>query len=195
MLNMNKKSSDLFKSAIDKEFSKIPNLNKDTMSDANEYKKNFTEEEDNIKGKVKKRENTEATSSGSSGAFVSPINFSNDFMEKSNSENKKMETKEATSSSSVGSYVTPAAWAKSTKKKDWRGKNKPQIPGGSFVSVKKKCKKFPYCNQGDIKALNIYKNESLKEAISNVSNKLGITESVIMSIIQHEIESMSKSRK
>jgi hypothetical protein len=192
---MNKKSSDLFKSAIDKEFSKIPNLNKDTMSDANEYKKNFTEEEDNIKGKVKKRENTEATSSGSSGAFVSPINFSNDFMEKSNSENKKMETKEATSSSSVGSYVTPAAWAKSTKKKDWRGKNKPQIPGGSFVSVKKKCKKFPYCNQGDIKALNIYKNESLKEAISNVSNKLGITESVIMSIIQHEIESMSKSRK
>jgi len=45
---------------------------------------------------------------------------------------EKVETKEATSSSSSGSYVTPAAWAKSTKKKDWRGASKTQIPGGKF---------------------------------------------------------------
>ena len=60
----------------------------------------------------------------------------------------KTETKEATGSGSAGAYVTPAAWAKSTKKKDWRGKNKTLFPGGKFVQVKKKCKTFPYCNQG-----------------------------------------------
>ena len=37
-------------------------------------------------------------------------------------------------------------------------------PDAVFVKIKEKCKKFPYCNQGDIKALNIYKNESLKDS-------------------------------
>jgi len=63
---------------------------------------------------------------------------------------KKTETKEATGSGSSGSYETPAAWAKSTKKKDWRGRKKPLLPGGKFVTIKKRCKNFPYCNQGDI---------------------------------------------
>ena len=39
------------------------------------------------------------------------------------------ETKEATGASSSGQYATTAAWAKSTSKKDWRGKSKTQIPG------------------------------------------------------------------
>jgi len=99
---------------------------------------------------------------------------------------KKVETKEATGASSAGSYVTPAAWAKSTKKKDWRGKSKTQIPGGSFVQVKKKCKKFPYCNQGDIKALNIFENETFKKVIKNISEKHGISENVIKSIVSYE---------
>jgi hypothetical protein len=68
---------------------------------------------------------------------------------------QKIETKEATGASSSGSYETPAAWAKSMSKKDWRGKSKTQIPGGKFVQVKEKCKKFPYCNQGDINALKL----------------------------------------
>lgn len=101
---------------------------------------------------------------------------------------KKIETKEATGSGSAGSYVSPAAWAKSTSKKDWRGKSKPQIPGGKFVTVKKKCKTFPYCNQGDIKALKIYENEVVKNVISKISKEHQISESVIKSIIQYEIE-------
>jgi len=101
-------------------------------------------------------------------------------------ETKKVETKEATGSASSGSYESPAAWAKSTKKKDWRGKSKTQIPGGKFVQVKEKCKKFPYCNQGDIKALNIFENETFKKVIKNISKKHGISENVIKSILSYE---------
>ena len=49
-------------------------------------------------------------------------------------------------------------------------------PGGVYVKVKEKCKKFPYCNQGDINALHIFKNESLKEAIKEVSKKMNLSE-------------------
>lgn len=142
--------------------------------------------------KLKKVESNEATGSGSSGAYSGPL-FGGDsnFIKKSEEETpKKIEATEATGSGSVGAYETPAAWAKSTNKKDWRGKSKPLYKGGSFVSVKKKCTKFPYCNAGDINALHLYKNESLKEAIKNVSNKMNLSETVIKSIIQFEYEKL-----
>ena len=103
-------------------------------------------------------------------------------------EGKKTETKEATGASSSGQYSTPAAWAKSTSKKDWRGKSKTQIPGGKFVQVKKKCKKFPYCNQGDIKALKIFDHVTVKKVIENISKKHNITENVIKTILSYEYE-------
>jgi len=145
-----------------------------------------------------KIENKESTTSGSSGAFEAPVGFKDsEFVRKSFAETpklKKVEATEATGSGSVGAYETPAAWAKSTGKKDWRGKSKTQIPGGSFVSVKKKCKKFPYCNQGDINALNIFQEESVKEAIKTVSEKLNISETVIMAILDYEYEKTNKER-
>jgi hypothetical protein len=103
-------------------------------------------------------------------------------------ETKKVEATEATGSGSSGSFETNAAWAKSTSKKDWRGKSKTQIPGGKFVQVKKKCKKFPYCNQGDIKALKIFENENVKKAIKNISERHNISENVIKTIIAYEYE-------
>ena len=171
-------SKDIFVSGLEKGFTTQPNvqLNSSTMNDALGYIQNMKEEND--------EETTEATGSGSSGAYSAPL-FSGE-------EPKKVEAKEATTSGSVGSYITPAAWAKSTKKKDWGTKRKTQIPGGAFVSVKEKCKKFPYCNQGDINALNIYKNESVKEAIKNVSNKLNISESTIKAILEYEFEKLNK---
>jgi len=108
---------------------------------------------------------------------------------------EKVEAKEATTSGSVGGYETPAMWAKSTKKKDWGPSRKTQIPGGGFVKVKKKCTKFPYCNQGDINSLKITKNESVKEAIKNVSKKLKIGEGVIATILEYEYEKNKKSNK
>jgi hypothetical protein len=140
--------------------------------------------------KLEKIESKEATGSGASGAFVGPVGFDpdSDFVKRSFDETpKKIEATEATGSGSAGSYETTASWAKSMKKKDWRGASKPQIPGGKFVQVKKKCKKFPYCNQGDIKALKIWENKTLQKVISDISEKQNISESVIKNIIAYEL--------
>ena len=102
------------------------------------------------------------------------------------------ETKESTGSGSSGSYSQPSMWAKSTNKKDWAAARKTQIPGGQFVSVKKKCKKFPYCNQGDIKALKLWENQTMKKVISNVCEKTGLNENTIKAIIQYELEISGK---
>ena len=99
---------------------------------------------------------------------------------------EKGEFKEATSSASSGSYETPAAWAKSTSKKDWRGKSKTLFPGGKFVTVKKKCKKFPYCNQGDINALKLTNEEILQKTISDLSKKYNISEQMIKKMIMND---------
>jgi hypothetical protein len=111
-----------------------------------------------------------------------------DKLEKLEKKGKKTETKEATGAASAGQYSGPAFLAKSMNKKDWRGASKTQIPGGKFVEVKKKCKTFPYCNQGDIKALKIFENEQLRNAIKRVSEKHNISESVIKNIIIHEMQ-------
>lgn len=108
---------------------------------------------------------------------------------------EKVEATEATTSGSVGGYETPAMWAKSTKKKDWGPSRKTQIPGGGFVKIKKKCTKFPYCNQGDISNLKISKNESVKDAIKQVATKMGVSENVIITILEHEYEKVNKRKK
>lgn len=51
----------------------------------------------------------------------------------------------ATTGGVGGSYVQPKIWAKN--RKEWRGTRK-QYPGGKFVNIPERCKKFPYCNQG-----------------------------------------------
>ena len=124
--------------------------------------------------KYKKEETKETSTSSAAGMTYDTQLFS---------EPQKFETKEATSTASSGQYSTPKMWAKSTSKKNWRGKSKTQIPGGKFVQVKKKCKRFPYCNQGDIKALNIFENEVVKNVINTVSEKYGIDTNTIKTII------------
>ena len=126
-----------------------------------------------------KSETKETTGSGSAGGYSAPL-FS------------KVEAKETTSSSSSGMYDAPGFEDVKMKGNHKRGSGrsykKTQIPGGKFVEVKAKCKKFPYCNQGDIKALKIFENKKLQEAIKNVSKKMNISESVIKNIIAYEYE-------
>lgn len=141
----------------------------DAAIDINNFKKKVSNEEE---------ETSEATGASAAGAYSAPL-FSGE-------EPDKVEAKEATSSSSSGAYVTNA-WV-APNKKNWRGASKPQIPGGKFVQIKKKCSTFPYCNQGDIKSLKLYENEMMKETISKVAKKYGISETVVKSIIQHELE-------
>ena len=64
-----------------------------------------------------------------------------------------------------------------------------------MLKIKKKCTKFPYCNQGDINNIKISKNESVKEAINNVSRKTGVSKNVIMTILEHEYEKINKRQK
>ena len=130
--------------------------------------------------KTKKKKNDgetdESTGSGSAGGYSQPL-FST--TKKEVEEITKVEATEATGSASSGSYSTPAAWAKSTSKKDWRGKSKTQIPGGKFVQVKKKCKKFPYCNQGDIGALNLTNESVIDKVIKTLTKKYNLSENVV----------------
>jgi len=102
------------------------------------------------------------------------------------SKSKKVEATEATGSGSSGSYESPSFLAKSMSPKKWRGASKTQIPGGKFVTVKKKCKKFPYCNQGDINALNISESKLTKNILSNLSERYGISKSMIKDILLSE---------
>ncbi len=144
--------------------------------------------------KLAKIEAKEVTGTGaSSGSYVGPFSMNSKFVEKSNEETpKKVEANEVTGASSSGQYSGPAMWAKSTKKKDWRGASKPLYKGGEFVQVKGKCKRFPYCNQGDINALKIWENENLQSAIKAVSSKTGLGENTIKGILQYELGNISK---
>jgi hypothetical protein len=204
------KIADLFKNKLSKAYSEPGmKLNASTMKDFSSYTSDLKE----------KDETTEATGSGSSGAYSAPLfgGEPDEFIKKSDKETPKLETKEqkkklkkvvkvteevekveakeATGSGSVGGYESPAMWAKSTKKKDWGPSRKPQIPGGGFVKVKKKCTKFPYCNQGDINAITITKNESVQDAIKNVSKKMKISEDRIKKILEQEMVKLNKRTK
>jgi hypothetical protein len=213
----NKEEDDKFGKSAKKQFTK--DIQKDT--DYTEFKKNakykYKDSEysfgvPNVSvddpyiskkkySRVGKSENTEATGSGSSGSFSGPVFGGDDeFWERSRKETpklkesdvEKVEATEATGSGSSGGYESPSMWAKSTKKKDWGPSRKTQIPGGGFVKIKKKCTKFPYCNQGDINNMKISKNESVKEAIKNAASKMGISENTIKTILEYEYEKINK---
>lgn len=104
-------------------------------------------------------------------------------------ESTKIEAKEATTSASVGAYSTPAFIAKN--KKNWRGGKKPIYKGGKFVKVKKKCLTFPYCNQG-AGAVKIFENTHFKDAVSRVSEKMGMDEQIIKKILYYNLKGKKK---
>lgn len=61
-------------------------------------------------------------------------------------------------------------------------------PKGVYVKVKDKCKKFPYCNQGNTGALEfIHEDEELMNAIKETSEKYGIPYSEMENIVLNEI--------
>lgn len=163
-----------FVDTIEKSINKVSDPSSETKIEMSKLKKQVGEEE-----------TLEATSSGAAGQYSAPL-FSGE-------EPEKVEAKEATSTSSSGSYVSPQ-WV-APNKKNWRGAQKTQIPGGKFVQIKKKCSKFPYCNQGDIKSLKMYENKIVKESIQNLSKKLNLDENTIKAIIQYELENKVNKSK
>jgi hypothetical protein len=115
---------------------------------------------------------------------------------------KKEETKEATTSASAGAYDVAFGAPKKdplklsnpkTVDKELRSvtdNNFPKLggPGSKYVRIKDKCKKFPYCNQGDINALEFFESDMVKEAIENISLRQSLPINVIKSIVLHEFE-------
>lgn len=130
---------------------------------------------------LKDKSKDETTTSGSSGQYTGPISFMGGEPKfKSNVKIKRSEIEEiikeslsnvdeVTSSSSSGAYVGPAMWAKN--RDNWRGKIK-TWKGGKFVSVKEKCKKYPYCNQSpEAITLTDIPLDKLDKVFENLSKK------------------------
>lgn len=161
----------------------------------------------------KKEEAKEETMTGSSGSFEAPL-FSDIKIVKrpitkihnANLSESEEDIDEAMDSSSSGQFDVPA-FGKTTKggrrdplkidgpKSVYKGravtdKKFPKWggPGGLFVKIKDKCKKFPYCNQGNTGALEFIKEDStIKDAITEVSKKYGIPYGEIEKIVINDI--------
>ena len=163
--------------------------------------------------KLKKVEAKE-TDSSSSGAYSGPLFGKTDVIKRPISKIPNMdlseqesEVGEATLSSSAGAFDVPA-FGRTTKggrknplKIDGKGseykgravkdKNFPKWggPDSVFVKVKEKCKKFPYCNQGNTGAIEFIKEDKeLQEAIQSVSKKYGISHDRVEQIVLNEIK-------
>jgi hypothetical protein len=61
-------------------------------------------------------------------------------------------------------------------------------PDAKFVTINPKCKKFPYCNQGDPKAISIHEDKELFESIKQVSLKYGIPMKELETAVINEIK-------
>lgn len=146
--------------------------------------------------KLIKAQQNEQTMSDSSGSFEAPMSSSPIKRKITTIPNSKPEAelKEVTDASSSGSYDAPfGTGGKNPLKIDGvksiknsravRDKKFPKWggPGGKFVEIKAKCKKFPYCNQGDIKALHMY-----NESIEDVAKEYGIPVELINEAIGDE---------
>lgn len=107
---------------------------------------------------------------------------------KSVSKDVEKEMDEATTTASSGAYSTPRFWAKD--KKNQRFAKERWMPGAQYVKVKEKCKKFPYCNQGDINALEIWEKEIMRESAKKVSKKTGLSEKEVREKIEREIQEL-----
>lgn len=157
----------------------------DANADLNKYSKSL--------------ETKEATGSGGSGQYSGPL-FSEtkegeEYCDKCDSvkskcvcnDTKKVEATEATGASSAGQYSGPSFLAKSQSKKDWRGASKPLYKGGKFVKVKKKCQKYPYCNQGDINALKLSETDIFENIVNKLSKEYNLSKTTITKMINEEI--------
>lgn len=164
-------------------------------------------------GDVEKTETKESTGASSSGSFAGPL-FSSmirkkDLYKPNNSKkynvNEEEEVKEVTDASSSGSYDVPlfgktpkgrrnplkidgeksikqSRAVKDKKFPKWGG------PDSVFIKIKDKCKKFPYCNQGDINAIELLEMDELTEAITEISKEMKVPYKEIEKIVLNEIK-------
>lgn len=137
--------------------------------------------------KLMKKETKEQTTSGGAGAFDVPL-FG---------EFTKKELSEMIASDNI-IYDAPFGSGKKNplkidgvksikKSRAVKDKNFPKLGGeGSvYVKINDKCKKFPYCNQGDPKNLEMFEN--IDEVVRTISQERGIPIKIINEIILNKI--------
>ncbi len=158
--------------------------------------------------KLKKVEAKEMTGGDSSGAFSAPA-FGQVIKRKHitkihNMTEQEQEIDEVTDGSSSGAYDVPlfggtkgrknplniggpdtiykGRAVKDKKFPKWGG------PGGKFVKIADKCKKFPYCNQGDKDILQLMESEELKKAIEENAKKYGLPIKEVERLVSNQIK-------
>jgi hypothetical protein len=146
------------------------------------------------------------TDSGSSGSFEGPMGGNQEpVVKRKITSIPNMDIAEVTDAGSSGSYDVPAFGTTSKGRRDplkidgpdsiYKGravkdKNFPKWggPDSVFVKVKEKCKKFPYCNQGNTGAIEyVSENKEIKDAISEISKKYGVPYKEIEKIVLNDI--------
>ncbi len=158
------------------------------------------------------KDTKEATMAGSAGSYEAPFGkfitkkeiYKIHNKKKYNEEPKEGEFTEATTSavSAAGQYDAPFGTGKKNplkidgpdsivkRMKTMRKKNFPMWggPEGVYVKVKEKCKKFPYCDEGDINALEFYENDQINEAVTTISKKYGLPIQEVEKLVINDIK-------
>lgn len=153
-----------------------------------------------LRGKKSQPKDTNETSADSSGSFEAAFGGPVVSRKINKIHNFESDVNEITDSSSSGQYDASFSAGRSNPLKingpksimnsrAVKDKNFPKWggPQGVFVKVKEKCKKFPYCNQGNTGAIEFYEVDGLKESIERVSKKSGIPYSEIEKVVINEI--------
>ena len=159
----------------------------------------------------KKKEEVKETGADSSGSFSGPLFGKSKVVKRPISSipnlnlTEEEEIKEVTAGD-AGQFDVPA-FGKTTKggrknplkidgpKSIYKGravtdKNFPKWggPDSVFVKIKEKCKKFPYCDQGNTGAIEfIHEDDELQESIKEISKKYGISHKDVENIVLNEI--------
>jgi len=162
---------------------------------------------------TKKKEEVKETGADSSGSFEgSSFGGDGDVIKRKiskipNFEPNEQELGEVTDSSSSGAFDVPA-FGKSTsggrrdplkidgpdsiyKGRAVKDKNFPKWggPDSVFVKVKEKCKKFPYCNQGNTGAIEyVSEDKEIQQIISEISKTYGLPHKQVENIVLNEIK-------
>ena len=208
-----KKMLELLKLQLNKGI-KVEMEHTDNENQAKEIAMDHLSEDPQYYNKLKKIETKESMGADASGSFSGPA-FGGTILKKDlyklhntkkyNMNEEEVEFKEATDASSSGSYDTPFLGKTSKGRKNplkidgeksikqsraVKDKNFPKWggPDSVFVKVKDKCKKFPYCNQGDINSIELLEIEELNESISEISKELGVPYKEIEKIVLNEIK-------
>lgn len=152
----------------------------------------------------KETDTTESTDASSSGAFSSPsvggvikknVKFTPKNFKKYNV-NEEQDVTEVTDASSSGAYDAPfgdggknplkingeksiktSRAVKDKKFPKWGG------PDSVFIKIKDKCKKYPYCNQGDVNVIELLE---IQDEIKEISGKYGIPYSEMEKVVINE---------